>query len=148
MRLGDRVGYQSPYRPGAWPAVIVACNADGSYAIDVVISGMGALDSKRRHRDTRAVDDRPLLEPECAAPGVRPPAAGARLLTQGLARTHRRARASMASKVAERGLGPSAVFDIGRGIFVEWTGGYRPARSPDASRFHRPDCPEAFGGKS
>jgi hypothetical protein len=45
---------------GTFPGVIVNVNADGTFDIDVTITGMGNVDGRAKHSTTRFVDDRPI----------------------------------------------------------------------------------------
>jgi hypothetical protein len=60
LKIGDRIRYVSPFRAGAFPVVIVGVNADGTFDIDVTITGMGDVDGRAKHSTTRYVDDRPV----------------------------------------------------------------------------------------
>jgi hypothetical protein len=60
LKIGDRIVYVSPFRPGTFPGVIASVNADGTFDIDVTITGMGNIDGRAKHGTTRFVDDRPI----------------------------------------------------------------------------------------
>ena len=60
LKIGDRIRYVSPFRAGTFPGVIVNVNADGTFDIDVTITGMGNVDGRAKHSTTRLVDERPI----------------------------------------------------------------------------------------
>jgi hypothetical protein len=60
LKIGDCIGYVSPFRAGTFPGVIISVNADGTFDIDVTITGMGNVDGRAKHGTTRFVDDRPI----------------------------------------------------------------------------------------